>query len=239
MYGEWWYVRISCADAYFTFVCSKRYIIHTCTPLHYTHDTHTPPHMPPTHNSVIVLEDNDVVHLKDGVCNICNACDDEAGLGVRQQSVNRATLTLEMEVESIMKGGYDHYMQKEIHEQPESITQTMRGRMLFDAPVGGDPYMVKRVHLGGLVPHLLTIRRSRRLVMVACGMLGVCVCGCVCVCVCVWMCVKGGGGVHILSHPPPPPRYHHHHHPLSSSFSSSSPSHQVPPIMHVWHHDSS
>lgn len=33
------------------------------------------------------------------------------------------------QVNSIMKGGYDHYMQKEIHEQPESLLQTMRGRV--------------------------------------------------------------------------------------------------------------
>lgn len=32
------------------------------------------------------------------------------------------------------QGGYDHYMQKEIHEQPESILQTMRGRVRFDQP---------------------------------------------------------------------------------------------------------
>ncbi len=38
-----------------------------------------------------------------------------------------------MQVSSIMKGGYDHYMQKEIHEQPESILQTMRGRVDFQS----------------------------------------------------------------------------------------------------------
>ena len=43
----------------------------------------------------------------------------------------RALLTLEMEVAQIMKGGYAHFMQKEIHEQPESIHQTMRGRVRF------------------------------------------------------------------------------------------------------------
>ena len=41
--------------------------------------------------------------------------------------------------------------------------------MLFDVPADSDPYLVKRVHLGGLVQHINTIRRSRRLVMVACG----------------------------------------------------------------------
>jgi glucosamine--fructose-6-phosphate aminotransferase (isomerizing) len=29
----------------------------------------------------------------------------------------------------LLQGGYDHYMQKEIHEQPESIVQSMRGRV--------------------------------------------------------------------------------------------------------------
>ena len=32
-----------------------------------------------------------------------------------------------------MKGGYDHYMQKEIHEQAESILQTMQGRVVFQS----------------------------------------------------------------------------------------------------------
>lgn len=69
---------------------------------------------------VIVLEDNDVLHLKQGVCSIFNAL---AEGDMRRKSVNRALLTLEMEVESIKKGGYDHFMQKEIHEQPECIMQ--------------------------------------------------------------------------------------------------------------------
>ena len=34
-----------------------------------------------------------------------------------------------MEVEQIMKGSFDHFMQKEIHEQPISLTETMRGRV--------------------------------------------------------------------------------------------------------------
>ncbi len=45
---------------------------------------------------------------------------------------------LEMEVASIMKGAYDHFMQKEIHEQPESILQTMRGRVALRRNSRGD-----------------------------------------------------------------------------------------------------
>jgi glutamine---fructose-6-phosphate transaminase (isomerizing) len=75
---------------------------------------------------VIVLEDDDVAHLHHGsysIFNLRNEC--------HETQVPRALLTLEMEVNSIMKGGYDHFMQKEIHEQPESLFQTMQGRVRF------------------------------------------------------------------------------------------------------------
>lgn len=84
----------------------------------------------PSHNHylcrVIVLEDNDVVHLCKGAYGIFNV-----GHSDRSLAVPRVLQTLEMEVNHIMKGGYNHFMQKEIHEQPESITETMRGRVKF------------------------------------------------------------------------------------------------------------
>lgn len=63
----------------------------------------------------------------------------------RPNRVQRALHTLEMEVEQIMKGNYEHFMQKEIHEQPDSLTTTMRGRLVSGE--GGKP---KGVVLGGL-----------------------------------------------------------------------------------------
>ena len=59
-----------------------------------------------------------------------------------------------------MKGNFDHFMQKEIYEQPESVVNTMRGRVNFDT---------SQVTLGGLKAYLHVIRRCRRLVFVACG----------------------------------------------------------------------
>ena len=76
---------------------------------------------------VVVLEDNDVVHLCKGAYGIFNV-----GHTDRSLAVPRVLQTLEMEVNHIMKGGYNHFMQKEIHEQPESITETMRGRVKFE-----------------------------------------------------------------------------------------------------------
>jgi hypothetical protein len=59
-----------------------------------------------------------------------------------------------------MKGQYDHFMQKEIYEQPESVVNTMRGRVNFDT---------HSITLGGLKAYLPVIRRGRRLLFVACG----------------------------------------------------------------------
>lgn len=82
----------------------------------------------------------------------------------RASSVRRALSVLEMEVEQINKGHYEHYMQKEIHEQPESLTTTMRGRLICRGSSKS-----KSVLLGGLKDHLKTIRRSRRIVFIGCG----------------------------------------------------------------------
>lgn len=43
----------------------------------------------------------------------------------------REITTLKMEIQQIMKGNYDYFMQKEIFEQSESVVNTMRGRLNF------------------------------------------------------------------------------------------------------------
>ena len=122
---------------------------------------------------VIYLEDNDIVHMRQGEYTVYNWSDvDSASVEVR-----RTIQTLTMEVGQIMKGGYDHYMQKEIFEQPDTIAQTMQGRVKLTplspvkslVPTGYDPYLVPRVRLGGLTDHVPTICRSRRLMFIGCG----------------------------------------------------------------------
>lgn len=51
-------------------------------------------------------------------------------------------------------------MQKEIYEQPESVVNTMRGRVNFQN---------HKVTLGGLKAYVATIRRCRRIIFIACG----------------------------------------------------------------------
>ncbi len=64
-----------------------------------------------------------------------------------------------------LQGGYTHFMEKEIFEQPETIAQTMQGRvkitplspMKYAVP-GIDPYLMPRVRMGGLVDHVSVSR---------------------------------------------------------------------------------
>ena len=68
--------------------------------------------------------------------------------------------TLDMELEAIEKGGYEHFMLKEIYEQPRSIGDCMRGRL--DADNG-------RLVLGGIREYANKLVNAERIIIVACG----------------------------------------------------------------------
>ncbi|CEF98105.1 Glucosamine-fructose-6-phosphate aminotransferase, isomerising [Ostreococcus tauri] len=125
---------------------------------------------------VLHLEDDDVAHIQNGAYGIyrMERVHHEDGVEspslayaptVNSAEVERTVETLTMEVEQIMKGNYDHFMKKEIHEQPDAMTQTMRGRVVFEP----DGKTVQRVFIGGMVDYLSTIRRSRRIILCGCG----------------------------------------------------------------------
>ncbi|KAJ1984256.1 glutamine--fructose-6-phosphate transaminase (isomerizing) [Dimargaris verticillata] len=103
---------------------------------------------------VLYLEDDDLAHISRGELRIHRLKRDD-GL-----SSFRSIQTLEIELAAIMKGSFDSFMQKEIYEQPESVVNTMRGRVNFEA---------NKVNLGGLRAYLPHIRRCRRIVFIACG----------------------------------------------------------------------
>ncbi|KAH8929665.1 isomerising glucosamine-fructose-6-phosphate aminotransferase [Atractiella rhizophila] len=103
---------------------------------------------------VLYLQDDDIAHIAEGEFHIHRLRRDD---GV---SAVRAIETLELELAAIMKGNFTHFMQKEIYEQPESVVNTMRGRVNFEK---------YKVSLGGLKAYLPVIRRCRRVVFVACG----------------------------------------------------------------------
>jgi len=67
---------------------------------------------------------------------------------------------LKMNLEQIEKGGYDHFMLKEIHEQPDAITDTLRGRLLVDEAI---------IKLSGLENNMKRFLNAERIIIVACG----------------------------------------------------------------------
>ena len=78
---------------------------------------------------------------------------------VSNEKVTPLMQELKISLEAIEKGGYDHFMLKEIYEQPKSIQDTMRGRLLED-------YTTK---LSGVDNHLDTFLNAQRIIIVACG----------------------------------------------------------------------
>lgn len=105
-------------------------------------------------NRVIFLHDDDVAAIKDGnltIHRLKRALD---------ESTAREIITLKVAIQEIMKGSYSSFMQKEIFEQPESVINTMRGRINLDA---------ETVVLGGIKDFIPEIKRCRRLLLIGCG----------------------------------------------------------------------
>ncbi|XP_076174038.1 glucosamine-fructose-6-phosphate aminotransferase 2 isoform X2 [Ptiloglossa arizonensis] len=105
-------------------------------------------------NRVIFLEDDDVAAVKEGALSIhrLRRCMDDPHA--------REITTLKIEIQEIMKGNYEYFMQKEIFEQPESVVNTMRGRLNFRD---------NSVTLGGIKDYIPEIKRCRRLMLIGCG----------------------------------------------------------------------
>jgi glucosamine--fructose-6-phosphate aminotransferase (isomerizing) len=67
---------------------------------------------------------------------------------------------LDMELAAIEKGGYEHFMIKEIHEQPDTIHDCLRGRLLAEHG---------QIMMSGIEDHLQALTQAQRMVIVACG----------------------------------------------------------------------
>ncbi|CAF0834049.1 unnamed protein product [Adineta steineri] len=107
-------------------------------------------------NQVIFMEDDDLAVVSNGALTIHRTQHGE----VSGQSAIREIHELKIELQQIMKGNYKYFMQKEIFEQPESVVNTMRGRINFNT---------RKVVLGGIKDYINEIKRCRRLILIACG----------------------------------------------------------------------
>lgn len=74
--------------------------------------------------------------------------------------IDPAIQELKLSLEQIEKGGYEHFMLKEIFEQPKSILDTMRGRLLVEEGV---------IKMAGIWDHLERFHNANRIIIIACG----------------------------------------------------------------------
>ncbi|TFF36155.1 glutamine--fructose-6-phosphate transaminase (isomerizing) [Mucilaginibacter psychrotolerans] len=101
--------------------------------------------------NVIYLNDNEIAYVKrDGLLikNIDNT--------IQTPYIQELSLKLEM----LEKGGYDHFMMKEIYEQPRSIRDCLRGRIYPNKGL---------VQLGGIKEYVEKLKNIDRIIIVACG----------------------------------------------------------------------
>ncbi|MBL7471952.1 glutamine--fructose-6-phosphate transaminase (isomerizing) [Robertkochia sediminum] len=104
-------------------------------------------------NNAIYLEDEQMAVIKKG-----------RDVKVRQvkgdKVVNPYVQELKLNIEQIEKGGYDHFMLKEIYEQPEAIKDTYRGRLRINDGI---------IKMAGIEDNLQKFLNANRIIIVACG----------------------------------------------------------------------
>jgi len=107
----------------------------------------------------IIEYTNEVVYLNDG--EIAIITDDEFLIkDTKDVQLNPYIQVVDMELEAIEKGGYPHFMLKEIFEQPMSITDGMRGRLNAEDGI---------LTLGGIREFADNLNNAERIIIVACG----------------------------------------------------------------------
>ncbi len=101
---------------------------------------------------VIYMEEENVAILRRG-----NEVDLKT---IKNQKKTPYIEALEMDLNQLEKGGFDHFMLKEIFEQPRSIKDSMRGRLHPDKGI---------ISLGGLKDYEQKLINARRIIIIACG----------------------------------------------------------------------
>lgn len=107
----------------------------------------------------IIEYTNEVVYLKDREIAIVNR-DNFRITNIDDVEQTPYIQKVEMKLEELEKGGYEHFMLKEIFEQPNSIADSMRGRL--DAVNGN-------LTLGGIYEYSQALINARRIIILACG----------------------------------------------------------------------
>lgn len=110
--------------------------------------------------SPIVEYTKNVVYLDDEQIAIVRRGEQLKIRTIKDKEITPYIHELEMELEAIEKGGYDHFMLKEIYEQPRSVFDSMRGRL--NSKTG-------HLKMGGIEEHETKFKNAKRILVVACG----------------------------------------------------------------------
>jgi glucosamine--fructose-6-phosphate aminotransferase (isomerizing) len=110
--------------------------------------------------SPIVEYTKNVVYMEDEQVAIIRRGKELKITNLKDKEITPYVQELTIELEAIEKGGYDHFMLKEIYEQPRSVKDSMRGRLI--ASEG-------KVQLGGIVDYEGKFKNAKRIIFIACG----------------------------------------------------------------------
>jgi glucosamine--fructose-6-phosphate aminotransferase (isomerizing) len=110
--------------------------------------------------SPIIEYTKNVVYLEDEQVAIVRRGKELKIRNLKDKEITPFVQELTLELESIEKGGYDHFMLKEIYEQPRSVRDSMRGRLNTSKGL---------ITVGGIVDHEKKFEKAKRIIFVACG----------------------------------------------------------------------
>jgi glucosamine--fructose-6-phosphate aminotransferase (isomerizing) len=109
--------------------------------------------------SALIGHTSRAIYLNDGEIAICRA-DNVEIQDLAAQPISARVETIEVDMQAIQKQGYDHFLLKEITEQPTTLRSTLSGRILLDE---------KRVRLGGLNLSIDQLRAIEHVTIIGCG----------------------------------------------------------------------
>jgi glucosamine--fructose-6-phosphate aminotransferase (isomerizing) len=102
-------------------------------------------------SQVVYLNDEDIAVIKRDSFTLKN---------VQDSPVSVKISSIDLEIGELEKGDYEHFMLKEIHEQPKTIEETFRGRLRADH---------SEIVLGGLINIFPKIQNAERIIIIGCG----------------------------------------------------------------------
>ena len=109
----------------------------------------------------IIEYTNKVVYLNDGEIAVINRGEELKVYDCKSADESKIEITeLQMSIEELEKGGYPHFMLKEIFEQPRTLADCISGRISADG---------KQVTLSGIIEHKDIFLNTNRIIIVACG----------------------------------------------------------------------